>query len=208
MPQIEYFIDTFITDQELHCDKSKSWYSNLAMITKMLNIDNEDPIDHTDFLQILKDYYMKQTEQQLNKMKNETTDNKLHLFSHVLDLNKTTNYLQHTPDRNVTRDITKFVLSAHCLQFERGKYTKPKTPRSNRICPHCTLIETEEHFFMECLRYIQPRNKLYEAFEIGFTHLHVPIMHRLLNPRNRSETLCLHKFIKSALQLRNDVSVA
>ena len=44
----------------------------------MLNIDNEDHIDHTDFLQILKDYCMKQTEQQLNEMKNETTDSKLH----------------------------------------------------------------------------------------------------------------------------------
>ena len=51
---------------------------------------------------------MKQTEQQLHKMKNETTDSKLHLFSHVLDLNIIPNYLQHTPDRNVTRDITKF----------------------------------------------------------------------------------------------------
>ena len=142
MPQNRIFYSAFITDQELHCDKSKSWYSNLAMITKMLNIDYEDPIDHTYFLQILKDYYMKQTEQQLNKIKNETTDSKLHLFSHVLDLNNIPNYLQYTPDRNVTRDITKFRLSAHCLHIERDRYTKPKTPRSYRICPHCTLIET------------------------------------------------------------------
>ena len=102
------------------------------MITKVLNIDNEDPIDHTDFLQILKDYYMKQTKQQLNKMKDETTDSKLHIFSHVLDLYNSPNYLQHTPDRNVTRDITKFRLSAHCLHIERGRYTKPKTARRNR----------------------------------------------------------------------------
>ena len=68
-------------------NQKAQWYSNLAMITKLLNIDNEDLIDHTDFLKILKGYYMKQTEQQLNKMKNETTDSKLHLFSHVLDLN-------------------------------------------------------------------------------------------------------------------------
>ena len=46
------------------------------MISKMLNIDNEDPIDHTNFTQLLKDYYMKQVEQQINKMKNETTDSK------------------------------------------------------------------------------------------------------------------------------------
>ena len=173
------------------------------MITKMLNIDNEDPFDHTDFLQISKDYYMKKTEQQLNKMKNETTDSKLHLFSHVLNLNNILNYYQHTPDRNVTRDITKFRLSTHRLHIKRGRYTKPKTPRSNRICPHCTIRETEEHFF-----HGMQRNKLYEAFEICTTNIHVPIMHRLLKPQNRCETLCLHKFIKSALQLRKDVSAA
>ena len=171
----------FITDQELHRDKSKSWYSNLALISKMLNIDNEDPIDHTNFTQLLKDYYMKQVEQQINKMKNETTDSKLHLFSHVLDLNYIPNYLQHTSDRNLTRDITKFRLSAHCLKIERGRYTKPKTPRNNRICPHCTLVETENHFFMECQKYNQPRNKLYEAFDICVTNSHtMSIMHRLL----------------------------
>ena len=99
---------------------------------------------------------------------------KSHLFSHVLDLNNIQNYLQHTLDRNVTRDITsditKFRLSAHCLNIERGRYIKPKTPISNRICPHCTLIETEDHIFMKCQRYIQPRNKLYEAFEICITN--------------------------------------
>ena len=76
MPQNRILYSAFITDQELHRDKSKSWYSNLAMISIMLNIDNEDPIDHTNFTQLLKDYYMKQVEQQINKMKNETTDSK------------------------------------------------------------------------------------------------------------------------------------
>ena len=209
MPQNRILYSAFITDQELHRDKSKSWYSNLALISKMLNIDNEDPIDHTNFTQLLKDYYMKQVEQQINKMKNETTDSKLHLFSHVLDLNYIPNYLQHTSDRNLTRDITKFRLSAHCLKIERGRYTKPKTPRNNRICPHCTLVETEKHFFLECQKYNQPRNKLYEAFDICVTNSHnMSIMHRLLNPNNRSETLSLHKFITSALQLRNEETIS
>ena len=52
--------------------------------------------NHTNVAQILKDCYMKQTKKQLNKMKNEATDSKLHLFSHVLDLNSIPNYLQHS----------------------------------------------------------------------------------------------------------------
>ena len=35
MPQNRILYSAFITDQELHCDISKSWYSNLAMITKL-----------------------------------------------------------------------------------------------------------------------------------------------------------------------------
>ena len=142
---------------------------------------------------------MKQVTQQINKMKNEATDSKLHLFSHVLDLKSISNYLQPTSEGNLTKNITKFRLSAHCLKIERGRYTKSKTPRNNRICPHCALVETEKHFFIECQRYYQPRNKLYEAFDICVTNPHnMPIMHRLLNPNNRSKTLSLHKIIKSA----------
>ena len=69
---------------------------------------------------------MKQVEQQINKMKNETTDSKLHLFSLVLDLNYIPNYLQHTSDRNLTRDITKFRLSAHCLKLREADIPNPK----------------------------------------------------------------------------------
>ena len=34
----------FITDQELFKGKSKSWFSNLARMNKLLNIDNEEHI--------------------------------------------------------------------------------------------------------------------------------------------------------------------
>ena len=89
-------------------------------------------------------------------MKKEATDSKLHLFSHVLDLNNIPNYLQHTSDRNVIRVITKFRLSADSLNIERGIYTKLKTPRSYRICPHCILIEIKTAFSLNVKDIINP----------------------------------------------------
>ena len=117
---------TLITDQELFKDKSKSWFSNLARINKLLNIDNKEPIVYTSFVQLLKDYFVNQTECQLNKIRNDVTDSKLVLFSNVLDMKGIPNYLKLFSDRALTREILKFRMSAHYLNIERGRYTKPK----------------------------------------------------------------------------------
>ena len=37
----------------------KSPSIDLAMITKMINIDSEDPNDHINFTKLLKDYFMR-----------------------------------------------------------------------------------------------------------------------------------------------------
>ena len=48
-------------------------------------------------------------------------------------------------------EFTKFRMSTHWLPIERGRYTKPKTPRENRLCYYCkSHIGTEFHVLMEC----------------------------------------------------------
>ena len=178
----------------------------MAGINKLLNIDNEEPTAYTSFVQLLKDYFVNQTECQLNKIRNDVTDSKLVLFSNVLDMKGIPNYLKIFSDRAITREISKFRISAHYLNIERGRYTKPKTPRNYRICPHCTSVETETHFFTECQRYNTPRNELFKSFSINSAFS--SIIFRLLNPTNRSETLSLFKFTKCALELRNKVEHA
>ena len=93
---------------------------------------------------------MQQTECQLNKIKHNVVDSKLSVFSHILDIHNIPKYLSLISERAITKEITKFRLSVHYLNIERGRFTKPKTPRNDRICPHCTFIETEIHFFTEC----------------------------------------------------------
>ena len=58
MPNNRILHSAFITDQELFKDKSKNWFSNLAMINKLLNIDNEEPIAYNSFVQFLKNYFL------------------------------------------------------------------------------------------------------------------------------------------------------
>jgi hypothetical protein len=43
--------------------------------------------------------------------------------------------------------ITKFRLSDHILNIERGRYTKPKTKREERYCLFCDSIENENILF-------------------------------------------------------------
>ena len=48
-------------------------------------------------------------------------------------------------------EFTKFRMSNHWLPIERGRYTKPKTPREERFCYFCkNNIGTEYHVLMEC----------------------------------------------------------
>ena len=122
VPNNRILHSAFITDQELFKDKSKSCLSNLTMINKLLNIDNEEPIVYNSFVQLLKDYFVNQTECQLNKIRNDVIDSKLRLFSNVLDMQSIPNYLKLFSDSAITMEISKFRLSAHYLNIERGRY--------------------------------------------------------------------------------------
>ena len=51
--------------------------------------------------------------------------------------------------------LSKLRLNDHKLVIEQGRKTKPKTPKSDRICPLCNngvnkTIEDEVHFLLDC----------------------------------------------------------
>jgi hypothetical protein len=58
--------------------------------------------------------------------------------------------------------MTRFRISAHTLAIERGQYTTPPTPHTNRICKPCSdnKVEDEFHFLMECSNYNPQRKEL------------------------------------------------
>ena len=55
--------------------------------------------------------------------------------------------------------ISRWRLSNHRLQIEIGRYTKPKTPRIDRVCTMCNILEDEQHVVYTCPRYQRLREK-------------------------------------------------
>ena len=50
------------------------------------------------------------------------------------------------------------------LEIETGRYTKPKTPLTDRLCKYCnySAIEDETHFLLNCDLYTDIRSTLFE----------------------------------------------
>ena len=55
--------------------------------------------------------------------------------------------------------ISRWRLSNHRLNIETGRYTKPKTPRQDRVCNVCNILEDERHVIYKCPRYREIRIK-------------------------------------------------
>ena len=57
-------------------------------------------------------------------------------------------------------------ISAHKLEIERGRYSRPMISREERFCKYCTNeIEDEKHFILKCPLYINIRTKYNCLFE-------------------------------------------
>ena len=73
-------------------------------------------------------------------------------------------YLSIINDRNLRVILTKFRLSDHELNVEKGRHKNIK--RQERLCPCCSLkkqIENETHFLLECPYY----NNLRQRFMVN-----------------------------------------
>ena len=65
-------------------------------------------------------------------------------------------YLDYRSMRKTRIVLSKLSLSDHKLVTEQGRKTKPKTPKSDRICQLCNngvnkTIEDEVHFLFDCI---------------------------------------------------------
>jgi hypothetical protein len=51
------------------------------------------------------------------------------------------------------------------LQVDKGRQTRPRVPRSERVCLVCNngTVEDEAHFLLQCEAYAEPRNALQES---------------------------------------------
>ena len=62
--------------------------------------------------------------------------------------------------RKKRQNLTKIRISAHKLEIEIGRYTRPPVIASERYCKICNKseVEDEKHFLLSCEKYSEQRN--------------------------------------------------
>jgi len=82
-------------------------------------------------------------------------------------------YLDYIKDREKQIALTKLRVSKHELEIEKGRYTKPKTERSLRVCKLCStgMVEDEAHFLLQCPTYQTERSNLFMTTDLNLQRL-------------------------------------
>ena len=156
-----------------HC-----WINCIYMILKELDMlkifTSPKTCGYSDICkvkQLLRDDYVRIWKNEINKTKiNPVTnrnENKLRTYCKFKSEFKREKYLEYVKDFKTRSTLSRFRISAHKLEIERGRYTIPKTKLENRYCKQCNLlaIEDEVHFLIECPKYNTFRSELFQKIE-------------------------------------------
>ena len=95
--------------------------------------------------------------------------------------------------------LTRWRLSNHNLKIETGRYTRPYTERSDRICTVCNSLEDEKHVIYLCPRYNDIRLQQTTLLE------RLPTIAELLNPGDtdmKETASLLHSIEKRRKELK------
>ena len=57
--------------------------------------------------------------------------------------------------------LNKFRLSDHKLMIEEGRKIRPRISRNDRLCKACNILEDEIHFLIDCKKYKNKRELMF-----------------------------------------------
>ena len=123
-----------MADKELHESRAKSWFTFIEKYASKYNLS-------------LNDFDIKAHQQGSNEYKS-SDNNKLYFLSNITENSGLQKYLDLGLPQSKTKHITKLHISSHLLQIERGRHTRPKNIKRNRLCNNCNIVEDEVHFFV------------------------------------------------------------
>ena len=102
---------------------------------------------------------------------------------------------------------SRFRLSSHDLEVERGRYGAKSTPPDERLCSLCNLNEVEDefHVLMICPRYVHERNYVLNDIHQSFpSAIYLQLRDKfiwLMSQENKSVTLKIAYFLKRANEI-------
>ena len=85
--------------------------------------------------------------------------------------------------------ITRWRLSCHKLRIETGRYTNPITPREERKCKICLVVENEAHALLHCPAHTFIRMKYFSLLSRYTT------VYQLLNPQCSKDMIQVGTYI-------------
>ena len=100
----------------------------------------------------------------INKNYDSSKPNKLKTYANFKKSFGMENYLLCMKNKNKRRHFTKLRISAHHLPIEKGRYSRPVTPRDQRFCQSCDMmsIGDEFHFLLVCPKHDEQRLILFD----------------------------------------------
>ena len=138
----------FTALRNLHNQGFRTWVSKAREIAQKYGCDINQPDLHTNDIKMTIEE--KFVEGWRPRLQNSNRHPKVELYKELKSEFHFEPYLDLVREFKYRNTLTKIRSSSHLLEIERGRHTKPKTPRNNRLCLNCKTIEDERHFVMEC----------------------------------------------------------
>lgn len=188
-------MDVYKCDKKLQASGSKSWIGSAIQLENKFNIDT----DNTDMKLIKTEINNNSNQSVLNHLQylRNSSEDKLNFFSNVYHTFQLQPYLKIGLDKSITKHLTALRISSHTLRIERGRYTRPKTPRPERLCLVCNSVEDEVHFLLHCKKATN-RKLILNSVDLEINNIQCDeqtIIKEICNPYDNPKTENICRFI-------------
>ena len=203
LPESSIVKTVFKEQQRLHELGFRTWYGKVCDLARSYGINleshNTKKFVKTTLLNSFKETWQSEL-QDINKNPILRTYNMLKWEY------KPEPYMYLVKSQKYRNALTKIRASSHILEIERGRYTRPKTPISERLCPQCQVVDDEHHFLTSCKSIADERSVLYtkiSACHNGFMSMDEQEKFIFLLSNNDAQILTwTGKFIYNGFQKR------
>ena len=202
----QVLIVAFLEDVNLYNDGvEENWQGQIDKLKKKLELSSLKITNNT-FSNCLKNYYIKNVNLQLQNIE-FSKSGKLLFYSQIRKNYELQDYLKFPINKAVRSKLTKLRISAHPLEIETGRYSKPCIPKESRFCYFCkTAVENEIHLLYDCPIYKELRKKYntLKTYNLNDNMLKENHSKMFCNPENAvdSRRLCklvAYTFIKKSV---------